>query len=304
MASTYETDADMFCASCGKSEVDDIKMRECDACDLVRYCSDECKEDHLPQHEAMCKERAAELRDKILFRQPDGTHRGDCPICFLHLSLDIQRAMMQTCCSKLICDGCAFANQKRELEEKLQAACAFCRSHLPNTQEEADKNKMKRAKANDPVAMRHVGQKHCEEGDYERAIEYWTKAAELGGVEAHLDLACMYVEGKGVEKDEKRGLYHLVEAAIAGHPDARYNLAIKEGRNKRFDRAVKHFIISANLGHDGSIQALKECYKDGLVSKEDFAAALRVHQAAEDATKSPQRDAASEFYAAHKERRE
>mmetsp|Transcript_35527 Transcript_35527/g.72674 ORF Transcript_35527/g.72674 Transcript_35527/m.72674 type:complete len:85 (+) Transcript_35527:2-256(+) len=70
-----------------------------------------------------------------------------------------------------------------------------------------------------------------------------------------------------------------------------------EGKNERYDRSAKHFIIAANLGHDDSIQALKECYKYGDVSKEDFAAALRAHQAAVDATKSPQRDAASKVFA-------
>jgi len=87
-------------------------------------------------------------------------------------------------------------------------------------------------------------------------------------------------------------LYHLEKAAIGGHPGARYNLGCYEGRNDMSDRAVKHFTIAANLGHDESIQMLKECYKRGLVSKEDFAAALRAHQAAVEAAKSPQRDAA------------
>ena len=67
---------------------------------------------------------------------------------------------------------------------------------------------------------------------------------------------------------------------------------MNEGRNGRIDRAVKHWIIAANLGHDGSIRELKNCYMNGYVSKEDFATALRAHQAAVDATKSPQRDAA------------
>jgi hypothetical protein len=52
------------------------------------------------------------------------------------------------------------------------------------------------------------------------------------------------------------------------------------------DRAVKHWIIAAALGDDGSLlDALKEGYKWGLIKKEDFAAALRAHQAAVDATK-------------------
>ena len=71
----------------------------------------------------------------------------------------------------------------------------------------------------------------------------------------------------------------------------RYNLAIKEGRNDKNDRAVKHLNIAANLGHDESIM-LKKCYTNGAVSKEDFAAALRAAHAAVIATKSPQREAA------------
>ena len=74
--------ADMMlcCASCGIAEVDDVKLKDCDDCDLVKYCSDKCQRDHLTEHEKACKERAAELRDEILLRrQHESTHEGDCP---------------------------------------------------------------------------------------------------------------------------------------------------------------------------------------------------------------------------------
>ena len=87
----------------------------------------------------------------------------------------------------------------------------------------------------------------------------------------------------------------MEEAAIAGDPMARHNLAVYEGINRRFERAVKHFIIAANLGYDDSIKALKVGYAAGVVSKEEFAAALRAHQAAVDATKSAQREAAEKW---------
>ena len=29
----------MVCANCGIAQVDDIKLEECDGCDLVKYCS-------------------------------------------------------------------------------------------------------------------------------------------------------------------------------------------------------------------------------------------------------------------------
>ena len=59
---------------------------------------------------------------------------------------------------------------------------------------------------------------------------------------------------------------------------------------------MKHWIIAANLGHDGSMKELMHGFKKGVVSKADLAAALRAHQAAVDAMQSPQRDAAYEYY--------
>ena len=92
-----------MCAACDISETDDIKLVPCDGCDLVRYCSDDCREDHKSDHEDDCNKRAAELRDELLFKQPESSHLGDCPICSLPLSLVLQKSMVNTCCSKVIC---------------------------------------------------------------------------------------------------------------------------------------------------------------------------------------------------------
>ena len=152
---------------------------------------------------------------------------------------------------------------------------------------------MERVKANDPVALRQLGGTCCKEGNFEGAFQYLSKAAALGDAEAHYNLSNMYHMGEGVEKDTTKKVYHLEEAAIGGHPIARYNLANHEGRNGREDRAYRHLIIAANLGHDDALDKVKEGFVDGLVSKEDYEAALRGHQAAVDATKSQQRDLAS-----------
>ena len=83
------TEADVSCcACCGIAEIDDIKlMKDCDDCDLVKYCSGECKGNHKSEHEEECKKRAAELRDELLFKQPEGNHWGDCPsaVCLCRL---------------------------------------------------------------------------------------------------------------------------------------------------------------------------------------------------------------------------
>mmetsp|Transcript_17119 Transcript_17119/g.29031 ORF Transcript_17119/g.29031 Transcript_17119/m.29031 type:complete len:303 (+) Transcript_17119:67-975(+) len=290
-----EIAADICCASCGIGGVDDVKLKKCDACDLVHYCSNNCEQDHLSQHEQLCKERAAELRDEILFKQPESSDLGDCPICCLPLSLDRNLSILNECCGKLVCVGCDYANLKRELQGRLQPKCLFCRQPMKKNVEERERNTrmMKRVEANDPVAIYEMGKNRYFEGDYKSAFKYFSKAAGLGDAEAHYLLSVMYRKGDNVEKDEKKEVYHLEEAAIGGHPKARHNLGFVELKNGRHARAVKHLIIAANLGHYKATRALKLCYAEGHVSKEVFAAALRAHQAAVDATKSPQREEAA-----------
>jgi hypothetical protein len=82
MSASDKAEADKCCASCGIAEVDDIKLKKCAACDLVQYCSDECQRGHRQQHEAICKERVAKLRDEILFRQPESSHCGERNVPF------------------------------------------------------------------------------------------------------------------------------------------------------------------------------------------------------------------------------
>jgi TPR repeat protein len=178
------------------------------------------------------------------------------------------------------------------LEQSLERKCPFCRHPAPKTDEKIKMSMMKRIEANDPFSMSHMGSRRFYEGDHEGAFEYWTKAAELGDMGAHYKLSCLYRDGQGVEKDEKKQLHHLEQAAIGGHANARHNLGCIEEENGRRERATRHFIIAANLGFDRSLDALKNGYSKGLVSKEDFASALRGYQAAVDAAKSPQRDEA------------
>ena len=80
---------DEVCASCGKAAVDNITLKICTACKLVKYCSVECQKNHRPQHKKACKKRMAEIRDDRLFQQPDECCLGECPICCLPLPLDL-----------------------------------------------------------------------------------------------------------------------------------------------------------------------------------------------------------------------
>ncbi len=295
--------ADEVCACCGIAAVDEVKLKNC-ACNLVKYCSVDCQKNHRPQHKKACKKRLAEMHDRKLFTQPDISHHGECPICCLPLKLDARKSSLMTCCCNFICNGCNYANKKRETEEGLQQRCAFCREPAPKSDEEVDKNIMNRIKKNnDPVAMVQMGKTHAHQEDYGKAFEYWTKAAELGNAEAHGCLGKLYDDGNGVEKDMKKALYHWEQAAIGGHTAARGSLAVHDMETGRIERTAKHLIINANLGHDISLQYLKDLFIQGVVSKEDYAAALRGYQAAVDATKSAEREKGEAYFASREAQR-
>lgn len=292
---------DEVCASCGIKEVDDVKLKKC-VCKLVQYCSVDCEEGHRSQHEETCKKRVAEMRDVLLFTQPEMSHLGECPICCLPLPLDETKSGSYFCCFKRICIGCSYANQKSELQQGRKPKCPFCRMPAPERlTSKFKKNAMKRAKANDPAAMVELGTMCYHQGDYAAAFRYWTQAAELGDALAHYELALLYRNGEGVERDFEKEMHHVEEAAIGGHPTARNNLATRERMFGRTERAMKHFIICAKLGYDSQwvmnspLEAVKQGFTAGIVSKEDYAAALRGYQAAKDATKSKQREEVDMF---------
>ena len=159
---------------------------------------------------------------------------------------------------------------------------------------------MERVEANDPAELSLMGTERYNEGDYDAAVEYWKKAAELGDMEAHYRLGRKYFEGgHGVEKDAEKAVYHWEKAAIGGHPLARVYLAAFGHHGKyggvEVERVAEHLIIAANLGCDEAMKGVWALYSKGGVTKEDLEATLRTHQAAIDATKSSQRDAATKF---------
>ena len=283
----------MFCACCGVAEIDDIKLKECDGCDLVKYCGDACQELHLPEHAGKCRKRAAELRDELLFKQPESSHLGDCPICMIPLSLDQNKSTLHACCSKLICNGCEYTIRSKYGHS---TTCPFCRAAAPVDDEENEKRRMKRVDSmKDPVAMHHEGCLFQGKGEYVKAFEWFSKAAELGYAMSHWQVAALYFDGKGGEKSRGKYIHHLEEAAIGGHHRARYHLGREDTKSGRSDRAVKHFVIAAKQGDEDSFGLLKFAFKDGLISKEDFASTLRAYQSAVEATKSPEREKGEKY---------
>ena len=260
------------CAHCGKQGSDTAKLKNCTACRLVKYCGVDCQKAHRKQHKKACKKRAAELKDELPYSQGLERPEGDsCPICTLPIPLPMAHySIFQSCCMKRICNGCDFAAFKRGMTD-----CPFCRTPRPDSDADNLAMIISRVKKKDPEAIHFLGNQYFYgqlglQKDMEKAVELITEAAELGSIEALYNLGVAYRRGYGVEQDKTKGVQLYEKAAMQGHAESRYNLGCCEGMKGNHDRALRHFLISAKMGHKKSVETIKTQFMGGLATKGQY----------------------------------
>ncbi|EJK46671.1 hypothetical protein THAOC_34652 [Thalassiosira oceanica] len=291
------------CANCGIESGDAVKLKDCTACRLVKYCSVDCQRAHRKRHKKTCKQRAAELKDERLYGQGHERPEGDfCPICTLPIPMPIKNhSGFYICCMKRVCHGCVVAAAKRGIVD-----CPFCRTSAAALGDDALIPQLqKRADAKDPTALEALGEQYSYgkcglEKDVPRAIELWSEAAGLGSQNAHFYLGIRYFEGDGVPRDAAKVVYHWEKAAMQGHVKARHNLGSHEHRNGNYERAVRHWLISAKMGCEKSLESMKGMFVGGIATKQQYTDALKGYQIALEEVKSLDRDVAVEEIASLK----
>lgn len=235
--------------------------------------------------------------EKLLFAQPP--HREDCPICMIPLPLHhTKQTNYFSCCGKVICLGCI----EHGRESGLKDICPFCRA--PKVYgKEIDKRIEKRIKSNDPeaIAWAAVMSWRGDTPDGKKCLQLMTKAAELGLCTAHYNLGFAYSplnnEGPSediVERDSEKAIFHLEKAAIAGHGEARYRLALSYcDKGSLSFLSLKHLIVGAKSGYAQCLHGVKKGFVDGMVTKADFEETLRMYKESLDEVSSEQRDKAA-----------
>jgi tetratricopeptide (TPR) repeat protein len=309
------------CAECGIAGGASLKV--CKSCMSVKYCNAACQRNHWATHKKICKQRAAELHDEALFKDPPA--KEDCPICFLPMPeklvcckslppatimsvpiFDFAQANEElaskatkeyySCCGKSICGGCIHSFVKSGNIGK----CPFCNSErMGKTNEEHIEELMKRVEANDAGAIFMLGNHYYHgivglQQDQERAIDLWKQAAELGSSKAHYELGCSYDEGG----DLKKAKFHYEAAAMAGHDAARYNIGCMEYKLGNKERAVKHWTIAASAGNDQAINNLIFAFNQGLINRDTIDSTLTAYNKSCTEMRSDARDGAIRLYAA------
>ena len=290
--------ANGVCANCGKTDGEDgVKLRNCTACLLVKYCGVDCQKAHRKQHKKACKQRAAELKDEQLYSQGLERPEGDfCPICTLPIALPMgKHAIFAACCMKMICKGCDHAANKRGMRD-----CPFCRTPFPDNDAAKLQMVQARVKKKDPTGINFLGQKYYHgkiglQKDTVKAFELYAEAAKLGSVDALNSLGNAYYNGEGVQEDEAKGIEFYKKAAMQGHVQSRYNLGYWEAIKGNFNRAVRHLLISAKMGHKESLEMIKKMFMGGVATKDQYAQALKGYQDAVEEMKSHDRDENKRF---------
>ena len=295
MPTPGEGEGDGACANCGKHGSDTVKLKNCTACRLVKYCGVDCQKAHRKQHKKACKQRAAELRDEQLYsRGHDRMEEDFCPICTLPIPIPMNKhSVFNTCCMKKICNGCDLATNNRGMDD-----CPFCRTPQPDNDADALAMVQARVEKKDPEAIVILGTKYLFgdlglQQDTQKAVQLWTKAAELGSIGALYELGIAYDGGHGVQENRaKAAAEFYTKAAMQGHVESRFALGCYEGNKGNSDRAVRHFLISAKMGHSESVEGIKAMFMDGLAMNEQYAEALKGYQDAVEGMKSRDRDEA------------
>ena len=308
---------DICCADSGIVAGEGVSLKACMSCKLVKYCNAKCQRNHWPKHKKECKQRAAEIRDEALFKDPPA--KEDCPICFIPMPVKLIACMTlppatissvpirdyaeaneelatenmeqyYPCCGKTICGGCVYSFRMSGNEE----TCLFCKSdRRGKTDEECVEELMKRVEANDAGSIYQLANDyyHGDLGllqDRVRAMELWKQAADLGSRRAHFQLGCIYHE----EGDSKKEKFHYEAAAMAGHEGARVALGTMEAMSRNIGRAVKHWMIAASGGHYKAMKNLLIAFNQGSTSRATIDSTLTAYNNSCVEMRSEARDAA------------
>lgn len=115
----------------------------------------------------------------------------------------------------------------------------------------------------DPIGSEEAGELFAQAVAYDRgqgsrqnledAARLYQQAAELGHLEAQMNIGLMYTQGQGVPRDDRAGAKWLGQAAQSGNAVAQYSygLMLYEGRGikQNYAQAMRWYRRSAELGN-------------------------------------------------------
>ena len=197
-----------------------------------------------------------------------------------------------SCCGKTLCGSCDYRHQLKSKEQ----TCAFCRTAVPRSDEEALACLRKRVEIKDPHAMRNMAKMYSngEFGlpvDQAKCIELLRESAGFGFPGAQYQLGKYYDDGEmGLERNEEEALKYWGKAAEGGHVKARHNIGCTEGMHGDHVIAMRHLLLAASGGYKKSMVAQIAFFANGLLQHKDLAKSLQAFYRAGAEMKNEERD--------------
>ncbi|KAG9288840.1 hypothetical protein G9A89_002841, partial [Geosiphon pyriformis] len=126
--------------------------------------------------------------------------------------------------------------------------------------------------------------------DSEKAIEVYSKATEVKHLNAQYNLALSYTNGSGMTKDSEKAFELYSKAAETGHLDAQYNLALcyanGSGTTKDSEKAFEFYSKTAEVEDLDAQNNLAYCYLNGRRMTKDSEKAFELYSKAAESISS------------------
>lgn len=148
------------------------------------------------------------------------------------------------------------ANQGLAKAQNSLGACYETGSGVEQNLEQAIHWYEKAAEKDYIFAQMNLGEFYHKKGDYQNALLWFSKAADLGAPKAQSFLGCMYEYGQGTEPDHAKSLEFYKQAAEQGNAEAQFNL----GRYYMSEAGGNNYSEAANWYTKASNQDLPEAH--------------------------------------------
>ena len=230
----------------------------------------------------------------------------ECPICMLPLPHEASYFIYCVTCGKTVCMGCIISTAKvhrrdggdEETATEKATTCPYCRSDTANEDGKyVLEQEMKRASTGNGEAMDRVGEYYFDgemglQQDKDEGLKWYHRALEAGSGRAAFSLGKCYLQGDGVEQDIDKAFDYIQKAAELDFIFAFKLIGLLLLLKGEIEEAYINYrkAVISGISDDGLFNALRKGFKDGYITKDEYAFTLRENQKACNEMKSVARE--------------
>jgi TPR repeat protein len=179
-------------------------------------------------------------------------------------------------------------NSYRRTAELYVKASARLKDALDQVEKQRSEVSLRKGNVAEAVTKANAA---LEAKDYETALDWYKRAAEMGNASAMRNVGLLYETGQGTAKDLTQAAAWYKRAAEKGQPNAAYDLAYLyetgRGVERDYNAAAEWYKKAAAAKNPEAMNRLGYFYENGWGVPQDYAEAMKWYQAGaklEDAT--------------------